>query len=45
MDLQHDFLGAEGSRMPVQPEGVAAVIGTANAILGKEVLTQALPIL
>ena len=45
MDLQHDFLGAEGSRMPVQPEGASAVISTANAILAKEVLPQALPIL
>ena len=45
MDLQHDFLGAEGSRMPVESESVAAVIGAANAILGKEVLVQALPIL
>ena len=45
MDLQHDFLGAEGSRMPVQPEGASAVISTANAILAKEVLSPALPIL
>lgn len=45
MDLQHDFLGADGSRMPVESEGAAAVIGAANAILSKEVLAQALPIL
>jgi nicotinamidase/pyrazinamidase len=45
MDLQHDFLGAEGSRMPVDTEGAADVIGTANAILRKDVLAQAIPVL
>src|SRR5262245_7580570 len=45
MDLQHDFLGAKGSRMPVQPEGAAIIIETANAILSKQRLTTALPIL
>ena len=45
MDLQHDFLGAEGSRMPVDAEGAAEIIDTANAILKKEVLAQAIPIL
>ena len=45
MDLQHDFLGAEGSRMPVDAAGAADVIATATAILNGEVLTQAVPIL
>lgn len=45
MDLQHDFLGAKGSRMPVDAEGAAEIIDTANAILSKEVLPQAIPIL
>ena len=45
MDLQRDFLGAEGSRMPVQPEAVPGVIETANAILGGEALPKVLPIL
>lgn len=45
MDLQHDFLGAEGSRMPVESAGAAAVVCTANAVLNKEVLSHSLPIL
>jgi nicotinamidase-related amidase len=45
MDLQHDFLGADGSRMPVDAEGADVIIRTANAILGKEVLAQVIPIL
>ena len=45
MDLQRDFLGAAGSRMPVAPESVPAVVDTANAILSKKVLARALPIL
>lgn len=45
MDLQRDFLGAVGSRMPVQSEGAIAVISAANAVLNHEVLPQALPIL
>lgn len=45
MDLQHDFLGAEGGRMPVQAEHTAPIVATANAILGKELLGHALPIL
>lgn len=45
MDLQRDFLGAEGGRMPVQAEGAIAVISAANAILSKEALPQALLIL
>lgn len=45
MDLQKDFLGTEGSRMPVKPTSATAIINTANAILRKEVLKDALPIL
>ncbi|HYC42111.1 MAG TPA: cysteine hydrolase [Noviherbaspirillum sp.] len=45
MDLQHDFLGAEGSCMPVEPDSIAPVIDTANAILQKEILKDALPVL
>ena len=45
MDLQHDFLGADGSRMPVDADGAAIIIGTANAILKREVLAQVIPIL
>jgi nicotinamidase-related amidase len=45
MDLQHDFLGANGSRMPVDTKGAAAVLGAANAILAKEVLASAIPVL
>lgn len=42
MDLQQDFLSAEGGRLPVLPEGAAAVISTANALLSRQVLPQAL---
>ncbi|GAB3537996.1 cysteine hydrolase [Noviherbaspirillum agri] len=45
MDLQKDFLGAEGSRMPVEPTSVDPIINTANAILSKEILEDALPVL
>jgi len=45
VDLQHDFLGAEGSRMPVDPDGAAKVLSTANAILDKHVLKRATPVL
>lgn len=45
MDLQHDFLGAEGCRMPVEPGSVAPLIDTANAILDKAMLKDMLPIL
>ncbi|MGH8455488.1 MAG: cysteine hydrolase family protein [Stenotrophobium sp.] len=45
MDLQHDFLGAEGSRLPVQSDDAAAVIGAANAILSKQALAHAIPVL
>lgn len=45
MDLQHDFLGAAGCRMPVTPDSVAPIIDTANAILGKAMLKDALPVL
>ena len=45
MDLQRDFLGEEGARMPVQPSGAAAVIRTTNAILRQAMLGGALPVL
>lgn len=45
MDLQRDFLGAEASRMPVQADAIPALLRTANAILAKTVLPDALPIL
>ena len=45
MDLQHDFLGAQGSRMPVDAEGAAQVIDTANAILDRKMLAKVIPIL
>lgn len=45
LDLQHDFLGAVGGRMPVDPAGAAAVLKTANAILDGAVLPGALRIL
>lgn len=44
MDLQHDFLGAPGSRLPVDADGAAAVIRAANAILAGEVLAFAVPV-
>src|SRR5438552_3814106 len=45
MDLQRDFLGAEGGRMPVQAEGAIAVISAANALLNREALLQSILIL
>lgn len=45
MDLQTDFLGGEGARMPVDAAGAAEVIKTANAILAGEVLPSSLPII
>lgn len=45
MDLQHDFLGAGGSRMPVEADSIAPVIDTANAILDKKMLKDALPVM
>jgi hypothetical protein len=38
VDLQRDFLGEKGSRMPVDPEGAAAVLRSANAILTERAL-------
>ncbi len=45
LDLQRDFLGGAGARLPVDPAGAAAVLRTANAILAKRVLPAALPVL
>lgn len=45
LDLQRDFLGADGARLPVDPTGAAAVLRTANAILAKRMLPAALPVL
>ena len=45
MDLQQDFLNTGSGRMPVDLDGAASVISTANAILRKELIAQALPIL
>jgi nicotinamidase-related amidase len=45
LDLQHDFLGGAGSRMPVDPAGAAAVLRTANAILDDILLPGALRVL
>ena len=45
MDLQRDFLGSEGSRLPVDVEGAASILRTANAILAKRALESAIPLL
>ena len=45
LDLQRDFVGGAGARMPVDPAGAAAVLRTANAILAKRVLASAIPVL
>lgn len=45
MDLQRDFLGAQGARMPVDAAGAAAVLRTANAILSRQALASAIPVL
>lgn len=44
MDLQSDFLAAEGARMPVAPADAARVIAAANAVLDGQVLGRALPV-
>ncbi len=44
LDLQHDFLGAAGSRMPVDPAGAWAVLRAANAVLDGALLPGALRI-
>jgi nicotinamidase-related amidase len=45
VDLQRDFLGENGSRMPVDTDGAAAVLSTANAILTDRALGDAIPVL
>lgn len=45
MDLQQDFLDSETGRMPVDHAGAEATLRTANDILSKRVLADALPIL
>lgn len=45
LDLQRDFLGGAGARLPVDPVGAAAVLRTANAILRKRVLRGVVPVL
>lgn len=45
IDLQQDFLDEESGRMPVNAQAAIAVIETANAILAKELLACAVPIL
>jgi nicotinamidase-related amidase len=45
MDLQFDFLAAEGGRMPVFPADASRVINAANAVLAGRSLTGSLPIL
>lgn len=45
MDLQKDFLDVEEGRMPVDRQGAQAVLDTANEVLSKRVLAEALPIL
>lgn len=45
LDLQHDFLGADGARRPVGRSRAATIINLANLILGKRVLPLAIPIL
>jgi nicotinamidase-related amidase len=45
MDLQRDFLAGDGARMPVDAPGAHAVLETANELLSKRVLPEALPIL
>jgi len=45
MDLQRDFLDAREGRMPVDGVGASEVLETANHILAKKVLADALPIL
>jgi len=45
IDLQRDFLGAIGSRMPVDTAGAIAVISAANTVLAGKRLPGALPLL
>jgi len=45
LDLQRDFLGGAGARLPVDAAGAAAVLRTANAVLAKRVLPTARPVL
>ena len=45
MDLQVDFLAAEGGRMPVFPADASRVIEGANAVLAGRSLAGSLPIL
>lgn len=45
MDLQRDFLTADGARMPVGADGAETVLQMANAILSKKLVPEALPIL
>lgn len=45
VDLQRDFLGAIGARMPVDSVGAIGVISAANAVLGGKRLHGALPLL
>ena len=45
LDLQRDFLGGAGARMPVDPSGASAVLRAANAILTKRVLRGVVPVL
>jgi nicotinamidase-related amidase len=45
IDLQRDFLGAIGGRMPVDTEGAIGVISAANAVLAGKRLHGALPLL
>jgi nicotinamidase-related amidase len=45
LDLQRDFLGGAGARLPVDPDGAAAVLRAANAILAKRMLPAALSVL
>lgn len=45
MDLQKDFLDLKEGRMPVDRQSAQAVLDTANEVLSKRVLAEALPIL
>jgi nicotinamidase-related amidase len=45
MDLQKDFLDVEKGRLPIDRQSAQVVLKTANEILSKRVLAEALPIL
>jgi maleamate amidohydrolase len=45
MDLQCDFLGGDGARMPVDAAGAEAVLKAANSVLSRKALADALVIL